>query len=103
MIPQATLPSQVSQASVEDWTWPCDFTALVPSGATLAPNPSVTLTTASGVPVTLVDNPTVSGLVVSQRVRAGLTPNTTYTLVYVATLANSTNALATYTTLVCPF
>jgi hypothetical protein len=100
-IPQTTVPALVDQLSVEDLTWGVDCTALVPASSIAAT--TATLTSATGVVVTLADAPVIDGDVVAVRIRAGVLTRGTYQLVVTVAPVGTTNVLAAVTQITCPF
>ena len=100
---ESTNPAGVQQATVEDITWGVDTTALL-SGVQTPTAYTATLTNPSGGTVTLTDAATVSGNVVSQRIRAGvLTAGGDYTLTVTFTPSGTTNVFACRLAIAVPF
>lgn len=98
--PQATVPSAVSQASVEDLVWGFDCTALGTPAS-----PTVTLTGPTGATVTLQDAPQVVGNVIYQRVRGAVLSASPrpYQLTATFTETATTNVFAAVLLIQCPF
>lgn len=102
--PQITNPASINQASIEDFTWPFDCSALLvaPQAPTAV---TVTLIQKNGDRVTLADEPSVVGNIVNQRIGAAvLTPSLSPYLVTVAfTPSGTTNVLTMRTKIACTF
>lgn len=97
--PQQTNPPEGVQYAKEDITWGIDLSAV-----TTTPTNVTTNLTWGAQTITLVDLPSVSGSVVSQRVRAQvLTPSAApYTLTVTYTPSGTTDILVAIFQIVCP-
>lgn len=98
--PQYTNPTALVQFSTEDVTYGNDTAAVTatPTAVTVA------LTNSAGTAVTLTDAATVSGSVISQRVRSGVLNRTSspYYLTFTYTPTGTTNVLESILVIECP-
>jgi hypothetical protein len=100
--PLSTSPAGITQATTEEIPWGIDMTAALPQGGSVT-GPSCTLfDQTTGKSVTLTDNPSVTGNVVTQIIRGStLAANHVYLLTCTFTAAANT-VLSTVTNITCP-